>query len=408
MPPIQQCPRGCHCEKCRAYGPIREGDETIDANLKAGLPGQPGRPQTGRGWLRISDDDVREVGIETVLSEGRGAFMIYYEYVLPIVGPAPPPTQAAIGAPVLSQATHQRSLQDAKLQPIALPQARAQFPPRPAEATPRSSEETIKPPTPTPPRVPAPNYPIPPPPQTDVQSSGSSHTRLHMPPALVTKTPTVVAPSNIQAMSNRALMNGIMARPTPPTSPTRMSPPPMNGIPPTVYPQPDPATPAYPSSFRAGSLPRVVRNVSVGQSRSRAGSPAGPSPGGPSTSSQRITSPERASPDQGMLANGMAPGFAAPVHVRPRAGSGAHAHASRGTVYQAQVKENRRPLPIPPPQAAYTTGASLSSSPPPHSQVSQRPRASSNAMSGQERVIQAPPRKQSLVSAASPPVVRAQ
>lgn len=33
----------------------------------------------GKGWLRISDDAVRECGIETVLQEGTGAFMLYYE-----------------------------------------------------------------------------------------------------------------------------------------------------------------------------------------------------------------------------------------------------------------------------------------------------------------------------------------
>jgi len=36
-------------------------------------------PAPGRGWLRASDDSVREVGIETVLQEGSGAFMLYYE-----------------------------------------------------------------------------------------------------------------------------------------------------------------------------------------------------------------------------------------------------------------------------------------------------------------------------------------
>jgi ubiquitin carboxyl-terminal hydrolase 1 len=35
----------------------------------------------GRGWLRASDDAVREVGIEEVLQEGAGAFMLYYERV---------------------------------------------------------------------------------------------------------------------------------------------------------------------------------------------------------------------------------------------------------------------------------------------------------------------------------------
>ncbi|KAF8166700.1 hypothetical protein BJ912DRAFT_234154 [Pholiota molesta] len=34
---------------------------------------------TGRGWLRISDDAVAECGLESVLAEGAGAFMLYYE-----------------------------------------------------------------------------------------------------------------------------------------------------------------------------------------------------------------------------------------------------------------------------------------------------------------------------------------
>ncbi|KAK0207056.1 hypothetical protein DFS33DRAFT_1382136 [Desarmillaria ectypa] len=34
---------------------------------------------TGKGWLRISDDSVDECGIESVLREGSGAFMLYYE-----------------------------------------------------------------------------------------------------------------------------------------------------------------------------------------------------------------------------------------------------------------------------------------------------------------------------------------
>lgn len=34
---------------------------------------------SGTGWLRISDDSVRECGIENVLAEGSGAFMLYYE-----------------------------------------------------------------------------------------------------------------------------------------------------------------------------------------------------------------------------------------------------------------------------------------------------------------------------------------
>ncbi|PFH50170.1 hypothetical protein AMATHDRAFT_61662 [Amanita thiersii Skay4041] len=39
-------------------------------------------PGTGRGWLRISDDAVSECGIENVLAEGSGAFMLYYERVV--------------------------------------------------------------------------------------------------------------------------------------------------------------------------------------------------------------------------------------------------------------------------------------------------------------------------------------
>ncbi|KAI9508141.1 hypothetical protein F5148DRAFT_980283 [Russula earlei] len=35
----------------------------------------------GKGWLRASDDAVREVGIEAVLQEGSGAFMLFYERV---------------------------------------------------------------------------------------------------------------------------------------------------------------------------------------------------------------------------------------------------------------------------------------------------------------------------------------
>jgi ubiquitin carboxyl-terminal hydrolase 1 len=34
---------------------------------------------TGKGWLRISDDSVVECGIESVMAEGSGVFMLYYE-----------------------------------------------------------------------------------------------------------------------------------------------------------------------------------------------------------------------------------------------------------------------------------------------------------------------------------------
>jgi ubiquitin carboxyl-terminal hydrolase 1 len=53
-------------------GPVRDDDEETDAI----------RNRPGHGWLRISDDSVHECGIETVLQEGTGAFMLYYERVL--------------------------------------------------------------------------------------------------------------------------------------------------------------------------------------------------------------------------------------------------------------------------------------------------------------------------------------
>ena len=43
------------------------------------LINNPSSRNRGRGWLRISDDSVRECGIESVLQEGSGAFMLYYE-----------------------------------------------------------------------------------------------------------------------------------------------------------------------------------------------------------------------------------------------------------------------------------------------------------------------------------------
>lgn len=40
-----------------------------------------GSPGTGKGWLRISDDSVEEIGIERVLSENGGTFMLFYERI---------------------------------------------------------------------------------------------------------------------------------------------------------------------------------------------------------------------------------------------------------------------------------------------------------------------------------------
>jgi ubiquitin carboxyl-terminal hydrolase 1 len=63
----KSCPDGCHCQSCAYFGQVRdvEGEESVP----------------GRGWLRISDADVEEVG-EEALIEARGAvFMLFYERV---------------------------------------------------------------------------------------------------------------------------------------------------------------------------------------------------------------------------------------------------------------------------------------------------------------------------------------
>lgn len=77
-PPALAHPLGCDCQTCEWYGPVRDG-EALDENGKERVRNGPG---SGRGWLRISDDKVSECGIETVLAEGAGAFMLYYERVV--------------------------------------------------------------------------------------------------------------------------------------------------------------------------------------------------------------------------------------------------------------------------------------------------------------------------------------
>lgn len=95
--PRVECPRGCTCDQCARWGgPVRD----------AGQGGEKasGAPGSGRGWLRISDDAVREVGIEQVLAEQPGAFMLYYERAaqprLPArtggMSPQPQPQQNAV------------------------------------------------------------------------------------------------------------------------------------------------------------------------------------------------------------------------------------------------------------------------------------------------------------------------
>jgi hypothetical protein len=62
------------------------------------LDEEPAAPPAGRGWLRVSDDAVREVGIETVLLEGAGVFMLYYERVMGEDGPGRSWTGAGLNA----------------------------------------------------------------------------------------------------------------------------------------------------------------------------------------------------------------------------------------------------------------------------------------------------------------------
>ena len=81
-PPKLQCPYGCECDRCLELGPVR------DANMFGEPTGsRKGKERTWEskdgGWLRISDDTVKEVGIDTVLGESTGSFMLYYEKVLP-------------------------------------------------------------------------------------------------------------------------------------------------------------------------------------------------------------------------------------------------------------------------------------------------------------------------------------
>lgn len=76
-PPKLACALGCNCERCQLYGSIRDEDET-DTTAKP----LSSRPHPSRGWLRISDERVDEVGLDDVLREGSAAFMLYYERVV--------------------------------------------------------------------------------------------------------------------------------------------------------------------------------------------------------------------------------------------------------------------------------------------------------------------------------------
>ena len=59
----KMCPDGCQCENCAYFGQVRT------------------REEPGRGWLRISDADVEEVGVEALVQVQGQAFMLFYERV---------------------------------------------------------------------------------------------------------------------------------------------------------------------------------------------------------------------------------------------------------------------------------------------------------------------------------------
>ncbi|KAG6831977.1 hypothetical protein H0H87_003121 [Tephrocybe sp. NHM501043] len=66
----------------RVADPLRPADDDTDAPEPRYVWEDEPTQRPGHGWLRISDDAVRECGIETVLQEGAGAFMLYYERVV--------------------------------------------------------------------------------------------------------------------------------------------------------------------------------------------------------------------------------------------------------------------------------------------------------------------------------------
>ncbi|KAI9639805.1 uncharacterized protein MKK02DRAFT_19524 [Dioszegia hungarica] len=66
----KSCPDGCTCESCAYFGQVRE-EETIP----------------GKGWLRVSDDEVEEVGEEALVGSRSQVVMLFYERVGEYAGP---------------------------------------------------------------------------------------------------------------------------------------------------------------------------------------------------------------------------------------------------------------------------------------------------------------------------------
>jgi len=64
------CPDECSCANCVCFGKVR-GETSVP----------------GKGWLMISDDDVEEIGEETLHQAGQSVFMLFYEKVGDYVSP---------------------------------------------------------------------------------------------------------------------------------------------------------------------------------------------------------------------------------------------------------------------------------------------------------------------------------
>jgi ubiquitin carboxyl-terminal hydrolase 1 len=70
----KSCPDGCRCDACCWYGQVRPTESR-------GAQGEGEGEVRGKGWLRISDADVDEVGVEALIDARAAVFMVFYEKV---------------------------------------------------------------------------------------------------------------------------------------------------------------------------------------------------------------------------------------------------------------------------------------------------------------------------------------
>ncbi|KAG8905927.1 hypothetical protein FRC00_012945, partial [Tulasnella sp. 408] len=101
----------CTCSTCTMLGRIRDY-EPLDPNKPDVAP-----EKSNRGWLRISDDQVEEVGLKNVLSEVSGTFMLYYERVLVDSGSSSRARKTSISRKSPPPALHVDTAAGAKMQP---------------------------------------------------------------------------------------------------------------------------------------------------------------------------------------------------------------------------------------------------------------------------------------------------